>query len=136
MTSSFWLMLSQTVLFLAVCGMAWWAFRLLAEAAYSSALAAEQAVKAANDAERTATDIREMRDMLRTWLDQQQAQVGRLLEQQMQDGPASTRPVGTDTAEAQAVMTPQAITGRSHSMGPAENSLGDASRFRRGRHRQ
>ena len=132
MTANFWLTVSQTVVFLAVCSFAWWAARLLAEAANSSALAAQEAVKAANDAQRTATDIREMRDMLRAWLDHHEQRVGRSDDRPAQDAPASARPARTDTAEAQAVLTPQAITGGAFSV--SDKSLGDASRSRRGRH--
>ncbi len=134
MTAHFWLSVSQTVVFLAVSSFAWWASRVIAEAAKSTALAAQEAVKAADDAQRTATDIREMRDMLRTWLDHQQAQVGPLGEQLTQDEPSTARPARTDTAEAHAVITPQAIAGRGSSEPPADNPLGDASRSRRGRH--
>lgn len=134
MTANFWLTVGQTVVFLAVCGYGWWAARLIAEAADSSAQAAEQALKAANDAKRTATDIREMRDMLKAWLDQQQAQVSHLRERQAQAGAVSIRRVSTDTAEAQAVITPQAIVSRSTSMDLAERPPEDPARSHRGRH--
>lgn len=59
----------QTVVFLAVCGFALWSARLTSEAAESTARAAEEAAKAA-------ADVREMRDALRTWLDQERARAG------------------------------------------------------------
>ena len=134
MTASFWLSAERDSHFLAVCGFAWWASRLIAEAANSSAQAAEQAAKAATDAERTATDIREMRECSRTWLNQQQTRARSLDGQQTQGPPVSGRPVRTDTAEAQAVITPQAITSGSDNVDLPQNSPGGASRSQRGRH--
>lgn len=134
MTPNFWLSVSQTVVFLAVCGFAWWVSRLIVEAASNSALAAREAAEAAQDAQRTATDIREMREMLRTWVDQQQAQVSRVDERRPQDAPSSPRPIRTDTAESHVVLTPQAIIGRGSGLPPGDSSLGDGLRPRRGRH--
>jgi hypothetical protein len=133
MTATFWLTAGQTVVFLAVCGFAWWAARLIAEAADNSVQAAEQASRAARDAERTAAELRELQDALRTWLDQQRAHVG-TREHQAPRGGASVGPVRTDTAEAHAVISPQAvISGGTDGEIPAEPPA-DASRSHRGRH--
>jgi hypothetical protein len=134
MTTTFWFTVGQTVVFLAVCGFAVWAARLIAEAADNSTLAVEQAVKAARDAERTAAEVREMRDMLRTWIDQQQAEVGLYRQHQTPDAPVPTGRVGTDTAEAQAVLTPQAIIARDDNVDLVKDLPGEAPGPHRGRH--
>lgn len=134
MSTTFWFMLGQTVVFLAVCGFALWAARLLAEAAENSALAAEQASKAAQDAEGTAADIREMRDMLRAWLDEQQTRADLRNRQQTLAGSPTTGRGGTDTAEAHAVLTPWAIIERGPDTDPARTSPRDSARSQRGRH--
>jgi hypothetical protein len=114
MTPTLVFMAGQTVVFLAVCGFALWAARLIAEATDNSTLAVEQAVKAAQDAERTAAEMREMRNLLQTWLEQQDQIVASY--RQLQTTGAPERPIGrfaTDTVEAQAVLTPQAFMNRS-----------------------
>ncbi len=131
MTTASWLMVGQTVVFLAVCGFAWWAARLIAEAADNSTRAAEQALQAARDAAGTAADVRQMRDMLRTWLDQQESLH---TQQHTPRGPRPTGRVGTDTAETAAVLTPQAIIDRSNDDAPDESSSRGSSRAHRGRH--
>jgi hypothetical protein len=133
-TTTFWLTAGQTVLFLAVCGYAWWAARLLAEAADSSTQAAERALQAAADAQRTATDIREMRDLLRAALDEQEAQVGHPGEHGSLVTTGPIPPVRTDTAEAQAVITPQAVISRTTGAEVAVPRSDDAARYSRGRH--
>lgn len=99
----------QTLVFLAVCGFALWSARLTSEAAENSARAAEEAAKAA-------ADVREMRDALRTWLDQERDRAA-----PAEQPPAPAR-AGTDTAEVQAVLTPEAVV--------------DGARSSRGRHAQ
>lgn len=134
MTASFWFTVGQTLTLLAVCGFALWGARRLSEAADDSALAAEHAVEAARDVERTAADIREMRDMLQTWLDKQQSRAD--LESQPAEPAAPQRAgrVGTDTAETHAVLTPQAVIARGDGVDPGEGPARDSSRSHRGRH--
>ena len=134
MTTAFWFLVGQTVVFLAVCGFGLWAARIIAEAADNSALAAERAEKAARDAEGTATDIREMRNMLQTWLDEQRTEADLHRRQQTPEGPLPTGRAGTDTAEAQAVLTPQAIIDRGNYAESSPISPRDSSRSHRGRH--
>ena len=134
MTTAFWFLVGQTVVFLAVCGFALWAAGVIAEAADNSALAAEQAVKAAREAEATAADVREMRNMLQTWLDEQRTQVDLSRRQQVPGKPLPVGRQGTDTAEAQAVLTPQAIIERSNGTKPVETAPREGSRSQRGRH--
>ena len=125
MTTTFLLAMGQTVVFLAVCGLAPWAARLIAEAANDSAVAAERAEQAVREAEAAAADVREMRGMLRTWL-----------HEQARDG-LDRRPagrVGTDTAETQAVLTPQAIVDGGTTVARSGNAPGEGSRAHRGRH--
>ena len=133
MTAASWLTAGQTVVFLAVCGYAWWAARLIAEAADSSAEAADRAVAAADDAKRAATDIRAMRDMLQAWLDEQHTSVSRSGGAEEQETAASAHPVRTDTAETHAVITAAAIIGR-HGMDVGERMHEDAATPHRGRH--
>lgn len=129
MTAAALFAVGQTVVFLAVCGFALWCARLVAEAADNSARAAEEAANAARDAERTAADIREMRDLLRTSFDREQDRArGR------GGAPADTGRTRTDTAESQAVLTPQAVIARGEPAGPEERPPGDAPRSSRGRH--
>ena len=99
----------QTVVFLAVCGFALWSARIITEAA-------EHSARAAVDAAQAAADIREMRDALQTWLDEERDRAGAAERLPV---PART---ATDTAEAQAVLTPQAVV--------------DGARSSRGRHAQ
>lgn len=127
MTTAFWFLVGQTVVFVAVCGFALWAARVIAEAADNSAMAAEQAGKAARDAETAAADIRAMRNMLETWLDEQRTEADRGRQAL---GPLPVRREGTDTAEVQAVLTPQAIIDRGTDTGSVEPS----PRSTRGRH--
>lgn len=133
MTAASGFLVGQTVVFLAVCGFGLWAARIIVEAAENSALAAERAVKAASDAESTATDIREMRNMLQTWLDEQRTRADLSPQQQTPEGPLPAGRVETDTAEAQAVLTPQAIINRDH-IKSAEIPPRDSFRSHRGRH--
>ena len=134
MTTAFWFLMGQTVVFLAVCGFGLWAARIIAEAADNSALASERAVKAARDAEDTARDIREMRNMLQTWLDEQRTEADLYRPQQTPEGPLPTRRPGTDTAEALAVLTPQAIINRGNHTESDATLPRDSSRSHRGRH--
>ena len=134
MTTAFWFLMGQTVVFLAVCGFGLWAARIIVEAAENSALAAERAITAARDAESTATDIREMRDMLQTWLEEQRTHADLYRQRQTPGGSLPTGRVGTDTAETQAVLTPQAIIRRGDFSESVQILPRDSSGSHRGRH--
>lgn len=134
MTPTFWLSVGQTVVFLAVCGFALWAARIVTEAGADAAAAADQVAEAARDAERTAADIRQMRDMLQTLLDQQQSRVDPHRQQQLPGAPMPAGWVQADAAGADAVRTPQATIDSGDDVRSRESLPRDSSRSQRGRH--
>ena len=109
MTATFWIATAQTVVFLALCGWAWWHAGVTAETNNAARQAAEHAQAGAQHATRAALDARAMLDDARDWLvDMREWMAGDPEPQQPSTEPM--RKVGVDTEPANQRITPRAIT--------------------------